>query len=218
MIVFLVGFWSVEDLVGKVILEVSACRPSLASMRHECSRQSILEHKFTVFLIVLEIQNRAWPFFPTTLKLLTYTLCWRRILLSSSDKFSAPSCKSRNNNDMWLRLKLSLRMITSMLEWQVQCFSMQVQKQQQYVIKNHAGPVRPALKRQVQCWGDTSSGPTCKSRNKINMSLRAKLGRRRMKRGPENIQQRWTCRSAALGVDLFMNFLEISNSEVRTHS
>ena len=128
MIVFLIGFWSVEALVGKVILEVSAGRPCLASMRHECPRHFIWEHKFNVFLIVLEILNRAWPFFPTTLKRLTYTFCWQRILLSSSDKFSALACKSGNNNDMWLRVGLSLRMIISMLEWQVQCFGMQLQK------------------------------------------------------------------------------------------
>ena len=61
MIVVLVGFWSAEDLVGKVILEVFAGRPRSAWMRHECPRHSILEHKFNVFLIVLESQIELDP-------------------------------------------------------------------------------------------------------------------------------------------------------------
>ena len=49
MIVFLVGFCTVKDLVGKIILEVFAARPCLALMRRASSRHFILVHKDRLF-------------------------------------------------------------------------------------------------------------------------------------------------------------------------
>ena len=93
------------------------------------------------------------------------------------DKSNVSTCKSRNNINLILRMKLgrrpSFKMTSPMLQWQVHFQNMQIQKQVYFNIKNEAGP-----KTQLQ--RGKSNAQTSNSRNNSyyysSSSLRMKLG------------------------------------------
>ena len=81
--------------------------------------------------------------------------CW-------SDKSNARVSKSRNKHNFLLRMKLgrrpSFQKTSSMLEWQVQRPSFQVQTQTQFLIRNEAGP-KAQLQKDKSNAGVTSPTP-----------------------------------------------------------